>query len=103
MITEDMIANEPIVDGLKLEFNAVEVESFYLFQLNLNSHVQKYLNSQAINENDYEVVYKVNGRGQAICINDDEDFENFIIESKDLNSTKTMHLYINIKKSNTNK
>ncbi|CAG8819213.1 929_t:CDS:1, partial [Racocetra fulgida] len=51
-----------------------------------------------INYDDYEVTYKINGRGQAMYINDKEDFLNFIKEYKEPdNLAKRMYIYIILK------
>ncbi|KAF0434020.1 hypothetical protein F8M41_004942 [Gigaspora margarita] len=59
-------------------FTIDEIKDIYLLQSNLNYHIQKYLDIQLMNDDDYEISYKINGRGQAMCINDDEDFLNLI-------------------------
>lgn len=82
--------------GKWFTFTTESIENFYLFQLNLSNHIQKYLDAQI--KNDYDISYKVNGRGQAMCINDEEDFSNFICECKEfINSTKKMYIYISMK------
>ncbi|CAG8501966.1 19569_t:CDS:1, partial [Racocetra fulgida] len=53
---------------------------------------------QFIYDDNYEITYKINGQGQAICINNHEDFLNFISEYKEPNNlTKTMCIYIVLK------
>lgn len=74
------------------------IEDFYLFKFSLNSHVQKCLNVQTINEYDYDISYKINGRGQAMCVSDEVDFVNFINECKDLSNNQQMYIYIVMKK-----
>ncbi|CAG8759653.1 4744_t:CDS:1, partial [Cetraspora pellucida] len=60
-----------------------EINNFYLFQSNLNNHIRRCLDLQFIYDDDYEITYKINGRGQAMCINNHEDFLNFVDECKE--------------------
>ncbi|CAG8840371.1 2620_t:CDS:1, partial [Racocetra persica] len=84
--------------GKWLTFKDDEINNFYLFKLSLNSHIRKYLDLRFIYDDDYKITYKVNGREQAMCINDREDFLNFVDECKKPdNLAKMMYLYIILK------
>ncbi|CAG8814583.1 265_t:CDS:1, partial [Racocetra fulgida] len=59
--------------------------------------MRKYLD-QFIYNDDYEITYKINGRGQAMCLNNHEEFLNFVSECKEPdNLTKMMYIYIALK------
>lgn len=96
LIIDTKKTNSP--PGKWLVFTTEEVNNFYSFQLSLNCHIQKHLDIQFISNDDYELSYKINGRGQAMCINDRDDFLNFINECKELDtSAKKMYIYISLK------
>ncbi|CAG8787975.1 19915_t:CDS:2, partial [Racocetra persica] len=81
-----------------LTFKDDEINNFYLFKSSLNSHIQKYLDLRFIYNDDYEITYKVNGQGQAMCINNREDFLSFVDKyKKPDNLAKIMYLYTILK------
>ncbi|CAG8497562.1 16991_t:CDS:2 [Cetraspora pellucida] len=84
--------------GKWLTFKEEEINNFYSFKSSLNSHIRKCLDLRFIYDDDYEITYKVNGREQAMSINDREDFLSFVDECKKPdNLAKTMYVYIILK------
>ncbi|CAG8636190.1 6675_t:CDS:2, partial [Dentiscutata heterogama] len=85
-------------------FKEEEINNFYSFQSSLNNHIRKCLDLRYIDYDDYEVTYKINGRGQAMCINEKDDFLNFIEECKEPdNLAKRMYIYTNASNDENNK
>ncbi|CAG8735748.1 2140_t:CDS:2, partial [Racocetra persica] len=55
-----------------------ELDNFDIFQNNLIKHIQDRINNNHIDKNDVQVSYKINGHGQAMALDDKNDYNAFI-------------------------
>lgn len=79
----------------------LNIENSTTFYNDLLDYVQKTCGN-TFNQNNYNITYKVNGRGQLIVLDDDDDFVTFIEKCRDLSGSKHMVIYVNINKSKNN-
>ncbi|CAG8716848.1 14250_t:CDS:2, partial [Racocetra fulgida] len=64
---------------------------FNIFQDNLIKHIQERINNNDFNKNNIQVSYKINGRRQAMALNNKDDYNAFISKCQKLeNSSKSM-------------
>ncbi|CAG8567157.1 4896_t:CDS:2, partial [Racocetra persica] len=62
----------------------IESDNFDIFQDNLIKHIQDCIDNNDFNKNNIEVSYKINGREQAIALDNKDDYNIFISECKKL-------------------
>ncbi|CAG8805491.1 11910_t:CDS:1, partial [Racocetra persica] len=62
----------------------IESNDFDIFQDNLIKHIQDHIDNNDFNKNNIEVTYKINGCGQAMALDDKDDYNVFISEYQKL-------------------
>ncbi|CAG8769052.1 9884_t:CDS:1, partial [Cetraspora pellucida] len=84
------VENSTLMPAKWFTFNA---DNFYIFNNKLINHIHKCIDDVDIDKDDIKTSYKVNGRGQEMALEDNDDYDAFIVECKKLNnSTKHMIL-----------
>ncbi|CAG8567186.1 17092_t:CDS:2, partial [Racocetra fulgida] len=79
-----------------------DLYDFNIFHSDLIQHVCNCINDN-IEKSEIEISYKVNGRGQAMALEDSSDYVAFITEYRNLDSKKHMVLSVSLKSSNKRK
>jgi hypothetical protein len=85
--------NNENLPGKWIKINPID---YMVFCDYLTNYIQKTLGGSFISKNNFVITYKINGRGQAMALDDDNDFIAFIQKYKDISGSKNMVLYINI-------
>ena len=91
------VENSTTLPAKWFTFNA---DKFFIFYNQLADHISKCTdtNNDNIDKDNIKITYKVNGRGQEMALEDEDDYDAFINESKKLKkSSKDMVLYITLK------
>ncbi|RHZ56859.1 hypothetical protein Glove_396g26 [Diversispora epigaea] len=85
--------NNENLSGKWIKINLIDYMEFCDY---LTNYIQKTLEGSFISKNNFIITYKINGRGQAMALDDNNDFIAFIQKYKDISGSKNMVLYINI-------